>query len=61
MLRWTATSHDSWTRSVDLNGTLLRGETVCEVLAKPLGRIAEMKKIGRIDTVVCGGSTGDVA
>lgn len=27
----------------DLDGTLLRGETVCEVLAKPLGRTEEMK------------------
>jgi HAD superfamily phosphoserine phosphatase-like hydrolase len=28
----------------DLDGTLLRGDTVCEVLAKPLGRISEMKR-----------------
>ena len=28
----------------DLDGTLLRGDTVCEVLAKPLGRIDEMKR-----------------
>jgi len=28
----------------DLDGTLLRGDTVCEVLAKPLGRISEMKQ-----------------
>src|SRR5262245_55058576 len=28
----------------DLDGTLLRGDTVCEVLAKPLGRIREMKR-----------------
>ena len=27
----------------DLDGTLLRGATVCEVLAKPLGRLEEMK------------------
>lgn len=27
----------------DLDGTLLRGPTVCEVLAAPLGRLAEMK------------------
>ena len=28
----------------DLDGTLLRGDTVCEILAKPLGRIDEMKR-----------------
>jgi phosphoserine phosphatase len=28
----------------DLDGTLLRGDTVCEVLAKRLGRIQEMKR-----------------
>lgn len=28
----------------DLDGTLLRGPTVCEVLAKPLGRLAEMQR-----------------
>ena len=28
----------------DLDGTLLRGPTVCEVLAKPLGRLAEMRR-----------------
>ncbi len=27
----------------DLDGTLLRGDTVCEVLAKPLDRLVEMK------------------
>ncbi len=26
----------------DLDGTLLRGDTVCEVLAKPLDRLVEM-------------------
>jgi phosphoserine phosphatase len=30
--------------ALDLDGTLLRGDTVCEVLAKPLGRIDEMKR-----------------
>lgn len=29
----------------DLDGTLLRGDTVCEVLARPLGRIDEMKRL----------------
>lgn len=28
----------------DLDGTLLRGETVCEVLARPLGRTTEMRR-----------------
>jgi phosphoserine phosphatase len=28
----------------DLDGTLLRGDTVCEVLAKALGRLDEMKR-----------------
>ena len=28
----------------DLDGTLLRGPTVCEILAKPLGRLAEMQR-----------------
>jgi HAD superfamily phosphoserine phosphatase-like hydrolase len=28
----------------DLDGTLLRGETVCEVLARPLGRIDRMRE-----------------
>jgi HAD superfamily phosphoserine phosphatase-like hydrolase len=29
----------------DLDGTLLRGATVCEILAKPLGRLAEMQRL----------------
>jgi phosphoserine phosphatase len=29
----------------DLDGTLLRGETVCELLARPLGRTSEMSRI----------------
>lgn len=28
----------------DLDGTLLRGPTVCEILAKPLGRLVEMQR-----------------
>lgn len=32
----------------DLDGTLLRGRTVCEVLARPLGRSEEMAAIERI-------------
>ncbi len=28
----------------DLDGTLLRGDTVCEVLAKPIGRLEEIKQ-----------------
>jgi len=28
----------------DLDGTLLRGPTVCELLAEPLGRLAEMRR-----------------
>jgi len=28
----------------DLDGTLLRGPTVCELLAQPLGRLAEMRR-----------------
>lgn len=34
----------------DLDGTLLRGDTVCEVLAKPLGRLAEMKRFEQLTT-----------
>jgi HAD superfamily phosphoserine phosphatase-like hydrolase len=34
----------------DLDGTLLRGETVCEILARPLGRIEEMKRFERLST-----------
>jgi len=29
----------------DLDGTLLRGQTVCELLAKPLGRLREMEQL----------------
>lgn len=29
----------------DLDGTLLRGETVCEVLARPLGRLKRMREL----------------
>jgi hypothetical protein len=28
----------------DVDGTLLCGDTICEVLAKPLGRLEEMKR-----------------
>jgi phosphoserine phosphatase len=31
----------------DLDGTLLRGPTVCELLAAPLGRLAEMQRFER--------------
>jgi phosphoserine phosphatase len=31
----------------DLDGTLLRGPTVCELLAEPLGRLAEMQRFER--------------
>jgi len=31
----------------DLDGTLLRGDTVCEVLAKPLGRLERMRELER--------------
>lgn len=34
----------------DLDGTLLRGDTVCEVLAKPLGRLAEMRHFEQLTT-----------
>lgn len=30
----------------DLDGTLLRGPTVCELLAAPLGHLAEMRSLG---------------
>jgi HAD superfamily phosphoserine phosphatase-like hydrolase len=29
----------------DLDGTLLRGDTVCEVLARPLGRLGRMREL----------------
>ena len=32
----------------DLDGTLLRGETVCEVLARPLGRLPRMRELERV-------------
>jgi phosphoserine phosphatase len=35
----------------DLDGTLLRGSTVCEVLAAPVGRSAEMAEFERLDTI----------
>jgi phosphoserine phosphatase len=28
----------------DLDGTILRGDTVCEMLAKPIGRLEEMQR-----------------
>jgi HAD superfamily phosphoserine phosphatase-like hydrolase len=34
----------------DLDGTLLRGDTVCEVLAKPLGRLSEMRGFEQLET-----------
>jgi phosphoserine phosphatase len=34
----------------DLDGTLLRGETVCELLARPLGRIEEMRRFERLSS-----------
>jgi HAD superfamily phosphoserine phosphatase-like hydrolase len=34
----------------DLDGTLLRGETVCEVLARPLGRIDQMQKFEQLQS-----------
>lgn len=34
----------------DLDGTLLRGDTVCEVLARPLGRLEEMKRFEAFTT-----------
>jgi len=35
----------------DLDGTLLRGRTVCEVLAEPVGRSAEMAEMETLDAV----------
>jgi HAD superfamily phosphoserine phosphatase-like hydrolase len=34
----------------DLDGTLLRGETVCELLARPLGRINQMKQFEQLSS-----------
>ena len=34
----------------DLDGTLLRGPTVCEVLARPLGRLERMQEIEQLAT-----------
>jgi phosphoserine phosphatase len=34
----------------DLDGTLLRGPTVCELLAEPLGRLAEMRAFEALST-----------
>jgi len=34
----------------DLDGTLLRGPTVCELLAAPLGRLPEMQSFERLTT-----------
>jgi HAD superfamily phosphoserine phosphatase-like hydrolase len=36
----------------DLDGTLLRGPTVCEILAKPLGRLAEMQRLESLQTEI---------
>lgn len=35
----------------DLDGTLLRGDTVCEVLARPLGRLPEMRRFETLTDV----------
>jgi phosphoserine phosphatase len=35
----------------DLDGTLLRGPTVCELLAEPLGRLERMKQLERFTNV----------
>src|SRR6187402_3219111 len=35
----------------DLDGTLLCGRTVCEVLAEPVGRSAEMAEMEKLDAV----------
>jgi HAD superfamily phosphoserine phosphatase-like hydrolase len=34
----------------DLDGTLLRGRTVCEILAEPLGHVAEMRHFETLST-----------
>lgn len=39
----------------DLDGTLLRPETCCELLARPLGRLARMREFERLHT------TGEIA
>ena len=35
----------------DLDGTLLRGRTVCEVLAEPLGRLERMRELERFTSI----------
>ncbi len=35
----------------DLDGTLLRGETVCETLARPLGKLERMHELEKADNV----------
>lgn len=35
----------------DLDGTLLRPETCCEALARPLGRLERMREFERLHTV----------
>jgi HAD superfamily phosphoserine phosphatase-like hydrolase len=34
----------------DLDGTILRGPTVCELLAQPLGRVSEMQRFESLST-----------
>lgn len=34
----------------DLDGTLTRGDTVCEVIARPLGHLARMRELEAIDS-----------
>ena len=41
----------------DLDGTLLRGETVCEAIARPLGRLERMQAIAGLLASLGSGGT----
>jgi uncharacterized protein len=48
---WPSETHPEPALAVfDLDGTLLRGRTVCELLAEPLGRLDRMQRLERFTT-----------
>jgi len=50
-VEWPSETHPAPALAVfDLDGTLLRGRTVCELLAEPLGRLDRMQQLERFST-----------
>ena len=50
-VEWPSETHPAPALAVfDLDGTLLRGRTVCELLAEPLGRLDRMQQLERFAT-----------